>query len=117
MAIDSYDAFIAVEAPIRVMAGKPVVNVGFLYYDYEDAPYDFSGQVGYGLKVWDNKDKNKFLKEWVQGSGLNLSNSVIFWNASAGEMDFQKGKRYYEAYYLNSGGYEVVLRYGEFQVI
>ena len=117
MAFDAYDAFLAVEAPIRVFKGKPIVNTVFVYANDDDTAYDFSGQVGYGLRVWDGRAKNKLLYEWTQGSGLTLVSSSIYWSASTTEMNFQLGKMYYEAYSLNSGGYEIVLRYGDFIVI
>jgi hypothetical protein len=116
--MDIHNEFIANKKDLVFYAGKPVLNKRHAYYDINDDPWDFSLATGYTFKVWEEREGGLQLIDWSDTTG-NLSNytNEIILNAPAGDTDIERGKYYYEQAYTISGGYEILLNYGEAKFI
>lgn len=121
MASEQHKGFCAQEYPLQFMAGKPVINLAFLFFDVDtdgnEVDKDFSAQTGSSFKIWEDNEDGKLLLSLSEGSGIVTSGNVKTMNTSSNQMDLLRGKYYYEHSYYNSGGYENVLMFGEVKFI
>lgn len=110
----------AINYPLESYSGKAVVNATFTFILQDGSPYDFTGQDGLFLSIFDIRD-GRLLKQWTDLGGLTLSQNVITWNErDPSAMVFSKGKYYYELGYTivnYSSEDEVPLLFGDMKFI
>jgi hypothetical protein len=112
MASESHNTFIAEEYSLVFYTGKPLVS-----FSLDCSNATFSGQVGYTFKIWEDGENGRLLLSLVQGTGLVLSGTNVLISTSSGQMNIPVGKYYYELSYLISGGYEVLVKFGQAKFI
>jgi hypothetical protein len=89
----------AINYPLESYANKAIVDVSFTFTLSDGSPYDFTGNAGLFLSIYDRKD-GKLIKQWIDSKGLDLYGSTILWNErDATAMAFSLGKYYYELGY------------------
>jgi len=102
--------------PMIVYNGLPIIDEDIQFFTVEcgeEIDYVFNGYVSSFLRVY-----NERLGILIKNIGLSQSVSSLIINASVLDMTFEdNGNYYYEMGYVQSGGYEVLLRYGLFQVV
>ena len=101
---------------IQVYNGHPIIDypITFTYEDMGEA-YAFNGFSSAFFRIFDGRGPKK-VKNFTSQVSRNAGNLVI--NCSSSDMTFSiTGKYYYEIGYVRSGGYEIVLQYGELIVI
>lgn len=110
--------FIAENEGLKFYNGQAVIDLVFaFYYDDEDeSEFDFPQDSGnYFLRVLDER-QGRELKEY--NSQLTKTSNKLIMNCSVSDMTFEDlGIYYYEMGYIRSGGYEEILRYGEYITI
>lgn len=118
--VDRVEMFAALEEDLIAYNGKAIINLSFaFFYDIDGNPsdetnFDFPGYVSAYLYIY-NQRLGLLIK--TQTTQLTRSSNIILMNASVADMTFQNaGTYYYEMGYIQSGGYEVPLRYGKFFV-
>lgn len=112
MAIERVEVFIAEEEDLIIYNAKAIINFPFAYFydDLAEEIFDFPGYISPYLYVF-NERMGTLLKSYT--SQLIRNSNIIIMNASVPDMTFDDcGKYYYEKGYIQSGGYEVPLRYG-----
>ena len=124
MAQDRIDLFAALDEDLEWYNGKALLNfpISFYYPDSDNpsqigAVYDFPGYVSSYWKIF-NRRQGKTLKSFT--TQVTRSSNVLLLNCSVSDMTFedniQTAKYYYEMGYIQTGGYEIPLRYGDFYV-
>ena len=79
----------------------------------EEEDYTFPGYVSSYFRVY-----NERLGTLIKTIALTQSGSALIINASVSEMTFEdNGNYHYEIGYVQTGGYEVALRYGILKVV
>lgn len=110
--------FIAENEGLKFYNGQAVIDLAFaFYYDDEDeTEFDFPMDAGsYFLRVLDERSGRE-LKEYT--TQLTRNSNKLVMNCSVSDMTFEDlGIYYCEMGYIRSGGYEEILRYGEFVTI
>jgi hypothetical protein len=107
--METVQGFTAENKNLKIYNTKAVIDLVF-------SSFDFTGDSGsYFLRVLDERLGTE-IKEYISQLTRN-DNSLVF-NASVSDMTFHdNGRYYYELGYIRSGGYEELLRYGEFIVV
>lgn len=114
--MDSHNLFPGIEWPLVYYNGKAVYNQHFEFLDQDESDFSFTDFSSARLDVYD-KRSGRLLKSF-DSTHLTRSGNDIYFNASGADMEFEDiGKYYYEMYYIQSGGYDIVLLYGDFKVI
>lgn len=119
MSTEIQRAFIGVEASLTLYGGQALLNsvFEFVFNDESETPYDFPA-ISDTYLVISNERSSRTLKSFSQSNGLTRSGNNLIFNASELDMTFEDyGSYFYEMGYVRTGGYEVVLRYGELIVI
>lgn len=105
--------FQAQEYPLSIYNGKPIINIGIGFYYYDDtcvtdteSAFDFDGYVSSYLRIY-----NERLGRIIKTIPLDRSSNILMINSTDTDFD-DNGKYYYEIGYVQSGGYELLLRYG-----
>ncbi len=101
---------------IQVYNRHPIIDypINFTYEDTGE-DYAFNGFSSAFFRIFDGRVTKK-VKDFTSQVSRNAGNLVI--NCSSSDMTFTNtGKYYYEIGYVRSGGYEIVLQYGELIVI
>lgn len=110
----------AIEYHLESYAGKAIVDVDFTFTLSDGSNYDFSGNTGLFLSIYDRRD-GLLIHRWTDSDGLVLTNNVITWNErNQSLLDFSKGKYYYELGYTlvdYSTEDEIPLAFGEMKFI
>ena len=114
MQMMNYRLFQGTEAPIEIFNGQPILDTGFQFF-YDDCgtetDFDFPGFSSAYLKVY-NERSGRVLKTIT----LTRQDNILVLNTE--DTDFEdNGNYYYEVIYVQSGGYEIVLRFGQATVI
>lgn len=120
MAVDNNKTFIGDNDKLVVYNNQVIKDLVFVfvYDDDNETDFDFPQATGQAfLRIYDER-LGRQLKEWEGNLYLVIASSTIIANIPAGDLQFEEtGKLYYEVGYVQSGGYEIVLRYGELEVI
>lgn len=108
--------FKGVEEPIEVYNGVAVIDEAIEFFTEEcdtETDFTFPGYVSSYWRVY-NERSGRLIKNYTltqSGSSLIINNSVL-------DMTYEdNGMYYYEIGYVQTGGYEVPLRYGQQRVI
>lgn len=110
--MDIHNEFIGVQYNLVFYAGKPVLNLVHEFFDCDNVAWDFTGTTAATFKVWEERDGGLLLISW----NLGVSGNKVILNASASDTDILIGKYYYEMESI-TGGYPVLLMYGEAKFI
>ena len=104
------------EKPLQVYNGHALIDYAITYnYEEDNGAYQFIGFSSAFFRVYDSRS-SKRVKNFTSQVSRNANNLVL--NCSTSDMTFTtKGKFYYEIGYVRSGGYEIILNYGELTVI
>lgn len=114
--MDVHHEFIAQQKALVFYAGKPVLNKRHAFYDINGDQWNFSSAVGFTFKIWEEREGGLLMISWISPTNLTLSTSdtnEIILNAPVSDTTIERGKYYYEIEYLISGGYSVLIAYGE----
>lgn len=109
--------FIGQEASLSVFNGQAIINLPFefVFDDCATSDYDFPGFSSAYLKVYNERGGSLVID---LSTRMTRSGKYLVLNASVADMTFEDyGKYEYEMGYILSGGYSIVLRYGEFIVL
>jgi hypothetical protein len=112
--MDIHNEFIAQKKDLVFYAGKAILNKVHAFFDLDGNDWDFSDAVGFSFKVWEEREGGLLVIDFVNVS--NTANDVIL-NATPTETNIERGKYYYEIEYIISGGYPVLIAYGEAKFI
>lgn len=108
--------FKGVDEPLEVYNGVAIIDEAIEFFTEEcdiQTDFDFQGYVSSYFRVY-----NERLGIQIKDIALSQSGSSLIINASVLDMTFEdNGMYYYEIGYVQSGGYEVLLRYGQLRVI
>lgn len=114
--MDIHNEFIAQKKRLVFYAGKAVLNKRHAFFDINEDPWNFSAATGFTFKIWEEREGGQLMITWTSPTNLTLSttntNEIIL-NAPAIDTTIERGKYYYEIEYLLSGGYSVLIAYGE----
>lgn len=114
--MDIHDEFIAQQKALVFYAGKAVLNKRHAFFDINGDPWNFSSAVGYTFKIWEEREGGRLMISWTSPTNLELSttntNEIIL-NAPVDDTSIERGKYYYEIEYLISGGYSILIAYGQ----
>jgi len=114
MALDDDLMFIAEEAELSCKNGQPILNLPIYFENSDGTDFPFPAYVSAYLNIYQGKGET-LLKSYT--SQLTRNSAIIVLNLSASDMTFGSfGKYYYELGYVYSGGYTVLLRFGNFTV-
>lgn len=106
--------FQGMEYPLDIYNNQPILDTGFQFY-YDDCgidvEFDFPAYSSSYLKVYNERNGRT-----IKTIPLTRLNNILIVNST--DTDFEdNGKYYYEVIYVQTGGYEQVLRYGNLTVI
>lgn len=114
--MDIHNEFIATEKQLVFIAGKAVLNKRHAFFDINEDPWNFSSATGYTFKIWEEREGGLLMIDWISPTNLTLSatntNEIIL-NAPSIDTTIERGKYYYEIEYLISGGYSILIAYGQ----
>lgn len=117
MAIINTRLFEGKEYELSVYNEQAIINMGIRFYtidcDGNETAFDFDGFDSAYFKVYTER-RGRTLKTIIP----TRSAEYLIINASESDMTFDDdGKYFYEVGYIMSGGYDIVLRYGQFNVL
>lgn len=104
------------EKDLKVYNAHPLIDypIEFIYED-DETGYAFTGFSSAFFRVYDSRQMKR-IKNFTNQVSRN-SNFLVL-NCSVTDMTFSnRGRYYYEIGYVRSGGYDIVLQFGELQVI
>lgn len=108
--------FDAVDEPLEVYNGQAIIDKAIEFFTEEcdvETDFAFPGYLSSYFRVF-----NERLGREIKDIALSQSGASLVINASALDMTFEdNGVYYYEIGYVQTGGYEIVLRYGKLTVI
>lgn len=108
--------FKGVEEPIEVYNGVAIIDEAIEFYTEEceiETDFAFPGYISSYWRVY-----NERLGILIKSYALSQSGSSLIINNSILDMTYEdNGMYYYEIGYVQTGGYEVPLRYGQQRVI
>lgn len=108
--------FDGVEEPMEVYNQIAIIDKAIEFFTEEcdvETDFTFPSYVSSYFRVF-----NERLGREIKDIALTQSGSSLIINASALDMTFDNtGKYFYEIGYVQTGGYEVPLRYGNLRVI
>ncbi len=114
--MDRFKLFDGVEQPMEVYNGIAIIDRAIEFFTEEcdeQIYFTFPGYLSSYFRVF-----NERLGIEIKDIALSHSGSSLIINASVSDMTFDdNGNYYYEMGYVQSGGYEVVLKYGTLTVI
>ena len=113
--MDIHNEFIAQEKALVFYKGKAILDKRHAFYDINNDPWNFSEAIGYTFKIWEEREEGRLMIDW-DSDNLTLSASItneILLNAPASDTNIERGKYYYEIEYLVTGGYSILLAYGQ----
>ncbi len=108
--------FDGVQKELVMYNGQAVLDYAIEFYTLDcndEEVFPFPSYAGSYLRVF-----NERLGREIKDISLSQSGGSLIINASALDMTFDdNGKYYFEIGYIQSGGYEITLMYGDFRVI
>lgn len=108
--------FDGVETQLIVYNRQAIINKSIEYYTEEcevETDFTFPSYDSSYLRVF-----NERLGREIKDIALSQSGFSLIINASALDMTFEdNGNYHYEIGYVQNGGYEIVLQYGQFKVV
>lgn len=106
--------FEGTEYPLELYNDQAIIDIGFQFV-YDDCgtetDFTFPDYVSSFFRAY-----NERLGRRVKNIGLTRSGNVLVVNSTDTGFD-DNGKYFYEVGYVMSGGYEIVLRYGQLTVL
>lgn len=118
--MDIYNEFIAQEKDLVFYTGKAILNKRHAFYDINGDPWNFDAATGYTFKIWEEREGGLQVIDWTSPTNLTLSavhTHEILLNAPSTDTDIEIGKYYYEIEYIISGGYTILIAYGQAQFL
>lgn len=114
--MDRFKLFDGVEQPMIVYNGIAIIDKAIEFFTEEcdvETDFAFPSYSSSYFRVF-----NERLGREIKDIALSQSGASLIINASALDMTFDdNGNYYYEIGYVQSGGYEVPLRYGILSVV
>ena len=108
--------FDGVEEPLEVYNGQAIIDKQIEFYTQECETETNFTFPSYASSYW--RVYNERLGILIKDYALSQSGSSLIINNSVLDMTFEdNGMYYYEIGYVQTGGYEVPLRYGQQRVI
>lgn len=110
--MDISNEYIANKKDLSFYAGKGISNREHTFYDVNGDLWEFTDAVGFTFKIWEERDGGLLMISWGSselaptGNGFRLTSPPT-------TTDIERGKYYYEIEYLVSGGYSVLIAYGQ----
>ena len=108
--------FDGVEEPLEVYNGQAIIDKAIEFYTEEcetETNFIFPSYASSYFRVY-----NERLGFEIKDISLSQSGASLIINASVLDMTFEdNGIYYYEIGYVQTGGYEIALRYGKLTVI
>lgn len=114
--MDINNEFIAQKKDLVFYAGKAIINKRHAFYDINGDPWNFSFATGFSFRVWEEREGGWLMIDW-DSSNITASGNELFLNSQAEITDIERGKYYYEIEYTISGGYGILIAYGEARFI
>jgi hypothetical protein len=112
--MDNTHLFEGQEYPLTLYNTQPIIDLGFQFV-YDDCgtetAFTFPGYEASYMRVY-NERLGREIKEYL----LTRSSNILILNTQDTDFD-DAGDYFYEVLYVDSGGYEYVLRYGKLTVI
>jgi len=116
--MDIHNEFIARQKSLVFYRGKAILNKVHRFFDINGDAWNFSDATGFTFKIWEEREGGLQVVDW--SSPINLANNLndIILNAPVVDTaSIGIGKYYYEIEYITSGGYPVLVGYGEAKFI
>jgi len=114
--MDRFKLFDGVELPIEIYNQVAIIDKAIEFFTEEcdvETDFTFPAYVSSYFRVF-----NERLGREIKDIALSQSGASLIINASALDMTFDDvGNYYYEIGYVQTGGYEVPLRYGNLRVL
>lgn len=108
--------FDGVEEPLEVYNGQAIIDKAIEFFTEEcdvETDFTFPSYSSSYFRVF-----NERLGIEIKDIALSHSGSSLIINASPDDMTFDdNGNYYYEIGYVQTGGYEIVLRFGKLSVV
>jgi hypothetical protein len=115
MPVTIHHEFIGVEKNLIFYSGKTIINRVHSFFTYNGDLFIFNPSNSAYINIYDERDNDGYLIKELQ---LNVSSSnEIFLNVQGSDIDLPVGKYYYEFVYIDNGGYEIILAFGEAKFI
>lgn len=121
MAVDRTYGFIGENDAVTFYNGQAVIDLAwiFFYDDEEETDFDFQGYSSAFLRIYADRVNGvhgKRIKNFT--TQLTRNQNVLVQNCSVTDMTFSVGGKYkFEIGYVRSGGYDIILRYGQVEII
>ncbi len=115
-----FKLFDAVEEPLEIYNGKAILNQEIQFTvdeceqdDIDEVPYTFPNYQSSYLRIY-----NERLGRLIRTIDLAQSGGSLIVNAETWQTTFNvSGVYWYEIGYVQSGGYEIALKYGPVKVV
>lgn len=114
--MDINNVFIAQKKDLVFYAGKPIINKRMAFYDINGSPWNFSFAEGFRFRVWEEREDGLLMIEWDDSNLTNVNHELIL-NSQSGVTSIELGRYYYEIEYIISGGYPILIAYGQCKFI
>lgn len=113
--MDRFKLFDGVEQPMEVYNQIAIINKAIEFFTEEcdvETDFSFPSYASSYFRVF-----NERLGREIKDIALSQSGASLIINASVADMTFEEnGNYYYEIGYVQSGGYEIPLRFGKLTV-
>lgn len=115
-----FKLFNAEESPLEIYNGKAILNEEIQFVvdeceqdEIEEEDYTFPGYASSYFRIY-----NERLGRLIKTIALSRSGASLIVNASVTDCTFDvNGIYFYEIGYVQSGGYEIALKYGPLKVV
>lgn len=113
--MDIYNEFIARKKDLVFYSGKAILNKRHAFFDINNNPWDFSDATGFTFNIWEEREGGRHMIAWTSPTNIQASTSNVnefILNSPVSDTSIERGKYYYEIEEL-TGGYSILLAYGE----
>jgi|SRR5690606_5326541 hypothetical protein len=114
--MDINNEFIAQKKDLVFYAGKAIINKRHAFYDINGNPWNFSFATGFSIRIWEEREDGLLMIYWDDTNITAIGHELIL-NSQADVTNIERGKYYYEIEYTISGGYGILIGYGEARFI
>lgn len=115
--MDTHNEFIANKKDVVFYTGKAILNKVHAFFDVDGSDWNFSLATGFTFKIWEEREGGLLMISWTSPTNLAVSGNELTLNSPASDTNIERGKYYYEIEYLLSGGYTVLIAFGEAKFI